>query len=69
MKLNKNMGVVDRSIRTIIAIAIIAALLLGKITGVLAIILAVVTVIFLLTSTISFCPLYVLFGISTKKDK
>lgn len=62
-----NMGTTDRAIRIIVA-AIIAALYFGNIiTGTVGIILLALAGIFLLTSFISFCPLYLPFGISTKK--
>jgi uncharacterized membrane protein YtjA (UPF0391 family) len=65
--MKKNMGTVDRIIRTIIAIVIGILYFTGKISGTLAIILGIVAVAFLLTSLISWCPSYVPFGISTRK--
>lgn len=60
----KNMGSTDRIIRTILGIAgIVAAILLGGwywIAGGLG-------VVFLLTSAVSFCPLYWPFKISTRR--
>lgn len=59
------MGMADRVIRIIIA-AVIAVLFFMKIIpGTLGIILLVLAGIFLLTSFISFCPLYAPFGINT----
>jgi hypothetical protein len=64
-----NMGNVDRVIRAIIA-AVIAILFFTKvISGTLGIVLLVLGGVFLLTSFISFCPLYLPFGISTRKKK
>lgn len=65
MKLKKNMGAVDRIIRTFLAILFGVLIISGKISGTAGIILGVFAVIFLLTSMISFCPLYILFGIRT----
>ncbi len=63
------MGTADRVIRVIIA-AVIAGLFFGNvITGTLGIILLVLAGVFLLTSVVSFCPLYAPFGISTCKTK
>ncbi|MCX6186773.1 MAG: DUF2892 domain-containing protein [Bacteroidetes bacterium] len=62
-----NMGTADKVVRIIIAIAIAALYFLGQITGTIAIILMVLAVIFVATSFLSFCPLYLPFGISTKK--
>jgi uncharacterized membrane protein len=67
--MKKNMGTADRIIRVIIA-AIIAGLFFGNvITGTIGIILLVLAGVFLLTSVVSFCPLYAPFGISTCKTK
>lgn len=64
------MGPADKVIRTIIAIAIVALYLTHVLTGTLGIVLLVLAGVFLLTSLIGFCPLYVPFGISTgSKDK
>lgn len=63
------MGKVDKAIRIIVAL-IIAILFFTKIiTGTLGIILLVVAGVFLVTSFISFCPLYTLVGCNTCKVK
>ena len=63
------MGNADRIIRIIIA-AIVAILYFTNIlTGVLGIILLVLAGVFLITSFISFCPLYLPFGIKTCSSK
>lgn len=63
----KNESNADRIIRVIVAIvAFVVASMVGF-GSVLGIILAVVGVIMLVTAAIGFCPLYRLFGISTKK--
>ncbi|MEJ5361170.1 MAG: DUF2892 domain-containing protein [Spirochaetota bacterium] len=66
--MKKNMGTIDRLIRTIIAIAIIILYFTGQITGTAAVILGILAVVFLLTSAVSFCPLYVPLKINTKKE-
>ena len=65
--MNKNMGVADRVVRTIIAIAIGVLYFTGRISGTLAIILGIVAVAFLVTSFVSWCPAYGPLGISTCK--
>lgn len=67
--MKKNMGNVDKAIRIIIALAVGALFFAGIIQGLLAIILMVVAVVFLLTSFVGTCPLYLPFGISTQKKK
>jgi len=65
-----NMGTTDKIIRIVIA-ALIAALyfLTDLIPGTLGIILLVLAGVFVLTSLISFCPLYPLLGMNTKGKK
>ncbi|HAL82103.1 MAG TPA: DUF2892 domain-containing protein [Mucilaginibacter sp.] len=65
--MKKNMGTIDRLLRVLVAIAIIILYYFGTISGTLAVILLVVAGVFILTSFISFCPLYTLFGIKTCK--
>ena len=67
--MKKNMGTADRIIRTMLAILVIVLYLTKQLTGTAAIILGAFAVVFLLTSLVSFCPLYVPFGISTKKKE
>jgi hypothetical protein len=68
--MKKNMGSTDKMIRIIIAIVISALYYLGIIPGTLGIVLLALALIFVLTSLISFCPLYLPFNINTcKKDK
>lgn len=59
------MGSADRIIRVIIAAIIGALYFTGTISGTLGIVLLVLAGVFLLTSLISFCPLYTPFGLST----
>lgn len=66
--MKKNMGGADRIIRVLIAAVIAVLFFMKVITGTLGIVLLVVGGIFLLTSLISFCPLYTLFGIKTCKN-
>lgn len=62
-----NMGTVDKAIRILAALAIIGLYFLDQISGTAAIVLLAFAAVFILTSFISFCPLYLPFGISTKK--
>lgn len=64
-----NMGSIDRVIRIIIAVVIGILYYQGIIEGTLGIVLLILGAIFLLTSFVSFCPLYLPFGLSTKKKE
>jgi hypothetical protein len=66
--MKQNMGTVDRIIRLVVA-AVFAYLYFGGIvTGALGIVLLVLAGVFMLTSLVAFCPLYVPFKISTRKS-
>jgi len=67
--MKKNMGSADKLIRVLIAVAIAVLYYLGKIEGTLALVLLAFALIFLLTSLVSFCPLYTIFGINTCKKR
>ncbi len=67
--MKKNMGSADRIIRVIVAIVIAALYFTNTITGTLGIVLLALGGIFVLTSLVSFCPLYAPFGLSTCKVK
>jgi hypothetical protein len=67
--MKKNMGGADRLIRLLVAVAISALYFTGTISGTLGLVLVVLGGIFLLTSAVSFCPLYAPFGTSTCKKK
>ena len=68
--MKKNMGLADRIIRVIIAAVIAVLFFTNIVSGTLGIILLVLAGVFVLTSMISFCPLYTLVGASTcPKDK
>jgi hypothetical protein len=62
-----NVSGIDRVIRVVIAIAaVIGAFAVGA-SSVLGIVLFVVAAIMLATAAVGFCPLYRLFGLSTRK--
>lgn len=67
--MKKNMGTMDKVIRIIVAVAVAALIATGTLSGTLAIVAGTLAAIFVLTSLISFCPLYAPFKLSTcKKD-
>jgi hypothetical protein len=63
--MKKNMGTIDRIIRILLAIVVIILYITGSITGFAAIILGILAIVFIITSMIGFCPLYLPFKIST----
>jgi len=63
--MKKNMGTIDRIIRILLASVVIILYITGSITGFAAIILGILAIVFIITSMIGFCPLYMPFKIST----
>lgn len=67
MKLQKNMGTQDRIIRLVIAAVIAILYFTGNLSGLGAIILSILAVIFIVTSFVGVCPMYKPLGIDTRK--
>ena len=67
--MKKNIGTTDKTLRIVIAIIIGVLYFTNVISGTLAIILGVLAIVFIATSLISFCPLYLPFNMSTCKNK
>ena len=67
--MKKNMCSADRVIRVILAALVVLLYFMGVISGTTAIILLVLATVFVLTSLVSFCPLYLPFGLSTLRKK
>ena len=59
------MGGTDRVIRIILALVFGILYFTGTVTGTVGIVLLALGGIFILTSLVSFCPLYAPFGLST----
>lgn len=64
-----NMGTIDKAARILVAVIISIAYFTNVISGTLAIVLLILASIFIVTSFLSFCPLYLPFGISTLRKK
>jgi hypothetical protein len=64
----KNIGTVDRSIRVLLALIVAVLYFTNQISGTAAIVLGLFAVIFVLTSFLAFCPMYVPFKFSTRKE-
>jgi hypothetical protein len=68
-KMKLNIGATDRLIRIVLAIIIGILYLTGQITGIALTVLGIFALVFLLTSSVGYCPLYQLLNISTRKGK
>jgi len=63
----KNIGKVDKVIRLVLALVVGVLIITGNLVGTAAVILGILALVFLATSAIGTCPLYIPFNISTKK--
>ena len=63
--MKKNMGTADRIIRIVLAAVFAYLYFSGTVAGTLGIVLVVLGAVFVLTSLVSFCPLYTLVGLNT----
>ena len=60
-----NEGTLDRTVRAIAGVLLVAAWLLGWLSGTFAVVLGIVGVVLLLTAAVGFCPLYRVLGMNT----
>jgi len=67
--MKKNMGTIDKVIRILVAVVVVVLWLTNVISGTLAIILLALSAVFIVTSFLSFCPLYLPLGLSTRKKE
>jgi len=64
--MKQNVSNIDRIVRVVLALVFAYLYFGGIVTGTLGIVLVVLGAVFLLTAAVSFCPLYTIFGFSTK---
>jgi hypothetical protein len=63
--MKKNMGGADRTIRILLAAVFAALYFTGTVSGTLGYVLLGLGGVFVLTSLVSFCPLYALVGLNS----
>jgi hypothetical protein len=67
--MKKNMGTTDKVIRVLVAVIILVLYFTHVVSGTLAVILLILAGVFVVTSLLGFCPLYLPFGLSTRKKE
>lgn len=67
--MKKNMGSTDKIIRILFAIVVAVLFYTKTVEGTLALVLGILATVMVATSLVSFCPLYLPFGLSTRKRK
>lgn len=65
--MKKNVAQFDRVFRILLAVIIAGLYFANLISGLTAVVLLALAAVFIITAFVGFCPLYALFGISTKK--
>ncbi len=65
--MKQNMGLIDRIVRAVVAVLLLALSLNGGLNGAAGTIGIIIAVILILTAALGFCPLYLPFKFSTKK--
>lgn len=65
----KNIGKSDKLIRIVVAFLLLSIVQFLDITGTLSVVLMGLSLVFLVTSFLNLCPLYLPFGINTCKKK
>jgi len=68
-EMKKNMGTVDKVIRMLVAVVVVILYFANVISGTLAIILLALSAIFVVTSLLGFCPLYLPLSLNTRKKE
>jgi hypothetical protein len=67
--MKKNVGTIDKTIRILVAVVVVVLYFTHVITGTLAVILLALAAIFVVTSLLSLCPIWLALGISTRKKE
>ena len=67
--MKKNMGTIDKVIRILVAVVVVILYFTHVISGVLAIILLALSAILVVTSFLSFCPIWLALGLSTREKE
>jgi len=62
-----NMGSFDKIIRVMVSILLVVLFSMDVIQGALGWVVIAIAAVFTLTSVVGYCPIYTIFGISTKK--
>jgi hypothetical protein len=65
--MTKNISSIDRIIRVVLAMVFTYLYFSGVVAGTVGLVLFILAIVFLLTSLLTFCPIYAIFGFSTNK--
>jgi len=65
--MKRNLSNLDRGVRAVVGVLLIALYAMGTLSGTLGLVLAILGGVFLVTAAVAFCPLYLPFKFSTFK--
>jgi hypothetical protein len=65
--MKKNVGQIDKIVRIVSALIMLTFYFTGLLEGTLGLLSLIISVVFLLTAIVGFCPLYRLIGLNTCK--
>lgn len=69
IKMKKNMGTTDRTIRILVAVSVIILYFTNVISGTIGIVLLALSAVFIVTGILGFCPLYIPLSLSTRRQE
>jgi hypothetical protein len=67
--MKKNVGTIDKTIRIMVAVVVVVLYFTNVVSGTLGIILLALSAVFVVTSLLSFCPIWKALGLSTRKKE
>jgi hypothetical protein len=67
--MKKNLGSADKVIRILLAALFAVLYFTGTVTGTIGLVLIILGAVFVMTSLLSFCPLYAIVGLNTCQTK
>jgi hypothetical protein len=67
--MKKNVGSIDKGIRILVALILVVLYFTNVISGTLGIIILALSAVFVITSLLSFCPIWKVLGLNTMKKE
>lgn len=67
--MKKNVGSIDKGIRILVALILVVLYFTNVISGTIGIILLALSAVFVITSLLSYCPIWQVLGLNTMKKE
>ena len=65
--MKQNMGIIDRIVRIVLAAAVAALYFTHQLSATAGVVLGILAIVFVVTSVVGVCPLYLAIRLSTKR--